>query len=186
MVSLRVAAFQNPAFADHKSEHVRSTDAVPKKRGPKTDVLEALLKRVDGLEKRLQDEKNPVSPTSSDKQADDFPSLQPNGRRNTIDVASINPCAAVDAHPAVSISLSPNQGYPNQMVGSGSLQGLPLPSESSQSSGSMLSEMILDTYFTRLHGKPFFILDESSTRQRYQLDQLPAHLSLAISAMTLR
>jgi hypothetical protein len=31
-------------------------DAVPKKRGPKTDVLEALLKRVDGLEKRLKDE----------------------------------------------------------------------------------------------------------------------------------
>lgn len=32
------------------------TDAVPKKRGPKTDVLEALLKRVDGLEKRLRSE----------------------------------------------------------------------------------------------------------------------------------
>lgn len=31
-------------------------DAVPKKRGPKTDVLEALLKRVDGLEKRLHSE----------------------------------------------------------------------------------------------------------------------------------
>jgi hypothetical protein len=30
---------------------------VPKKRGPKTDVLEALLKRVDGLERRLKDEK---------------------------------------------------------------------------------------------------------------------------------
>jgi hypothetical protein len=29
---------------------------VPKKRGPKTDVLEALLKRVDGLEKRLHTE----------------------------------------------------------------------------------------------------------------------------------
>jgi hypothetical protein len=32
------------------------SDAVPKKRGPKTDVLEALLKRVDGLEKRLHTE----------------------------------------------------------------------------------------------------------------------------------
>lgn len=29
---------------------------MPKKRGPKTDVLEALLKRVDGLEKRLVSE----------------------------------------------------------------------------------------------------------------------------------
>ena len=34
---------------------------MPKKRGPKTDVLEALLKRVDGLEKRLKDEKKPGS-----------------------------------------------------------------------------------------------------------------------------
>lgn len=39
------------------------TDAVPKKRGPKTDVLEALLKRVNGLEKRLKDENKPISPT---------------------------------------------------------------------------------------------------------------------------
>jgi len=37
-------------------------DAVPKKRGPKTDVLEALLKRVDGLEKKLRDEKKTHSP----------------------------------------------------------------------------------------------------------------------------
>lgn len=41
-----------------------STDAVPKKRGPKTDVLEALLKRVDGLEARLKDTKaEPETPT---------------------------------------------------------------------------------------------------------------------------
>lgn len=33
------------------------TDAIPKKRGPKTEVLEELLKRVSGLEKRLQEEK---------------------------------------------------------------------------------------------------------------------------------
>lgn len=40
-------------------------DAVPKKRGPKTDVLEALLKRVNGLEKRLKDEgKDPDEDTS--------------------------------------------------------------------------------------------------------------------------
>lgn len=33
----------------------RGLDAVPKKRGPKTDVLEALLKRVDGLEAKLKE-----------------------------------------------------------------------------------------------------------------------------------
>ena len=39
-------------------------DAVPKKRGPKTDVLEALLKRVDGLEKRLHSDDAPPTPTN--------------------------------------------------------------------------------------------------------------------------
>lgn len=46
-------------------------DAIPKKRGPKTDVLEALLKRVDGLEKRLQDEKR-----ASKDDADDAESIK--------------------------------------------------------------------------------------------------------------
>lgn len=42
------------------------TDAVPKKRGPKTDVLEALLKRVDGLEAKLREKgEDDGSPTSS-------------------------------------------------------------------------------------------------------------------------
>ena len=42
----------------HRVQYHANTppDAVPKKRGPKTDVLEALLKRVDGLEKRLHSE----------------------------------------------------------------------------------------------------------------------------------
>ena len=44
--------------------HISSgPDAVPKKRGPKTDVLEALLKRVDGLEAKLK-EKSAESPTT--------------------------------------------------------------------------------------------------------------------------
>ena len=43
------------------------TDAIPKKRGPKTDVLEALLKRVDGLEKRLRDEKKSTSPITDER-----------------------------------------------------------------------------------------------------------------------
>lgn len=42
-------------------------DAVPKKRGPKTDVLEALLKRVDGLEAKLKEKKErPTTPSSED------------------------------------------------------------------------------------------------------------------------
>lgn len=45
--------------------HFGVIDAVPKKRGPKTDVLEALLKRVDGLEAQLKEKKEqPTTPTT--------------------------------------------------------------------------------------------------------------------------
>jgi hypothetical protein len=55
--------------------HADSTpaDAVPKKRGPKTDVLEALLKRVDGLEARLKDKKTEAGSESPDNGADNAP-----------------------------------------------------------------------------------------------------------------
>ena len=41
-------------------------DAVPKKRGPKTDVLEALLKRVDGLEAKLKEKKTESTSSTSE------------------------------------------------------------------------------------------------------------------------
>lgn len=45
---------------------------------------------------------------------------------------------------------------------------------------------MLDAYFGRLHGKPYYILDEASTRQRHQLGHLPAPLSMAIYALASR
>jgi hypothetical protein len=48
-------------------------DAVPKKRGPKTDVLEALLKRVDGLEARLKDKKTDQEGETSESAVVDAP-----------------------------------------------------------------------------------------------------------------
>ncbi|KAJ5949678.1 hypothetical protein N7454_001262 [Penicillium verhagenii] len=161
-------------------------DAIPKKRGPKTDVLEALLKRVDGLEKRLQDEKNPISPTSPDKKPEEqlpLPLSQPNGRRNTIDTTStFSPYPSGDSRPSIATPLSQADQFPRPAGHASSLSF----SQPPHSQNGVLSEMLLDAYFTRLHGKPFFILDEPSTRQRHQINQLPAHLSMAISAMTLR
>jgi hypothetical protein len=53
---------------------------VPKKRGPKTDVLEALLKRVDGLEKRLHSEgKSDVLPDAESSTSQDT-----NGDSNSV------------------------------------------------------------------------------------------------------
>lgn len=59
-----------PSTVFTKTDSLRRIDAIPKKRGPKTDVLEALLKRVNGLEKRLKDEgKEPDETTEEIKVA---------------------------------------------------------------------------------------------------------------------
>ena len=47
-------------------------------------------------------------------------------------------------------------------------------------------DVLLDTFFTRCHGKPFHIIDEASIRQRIQLNQIPSYLVFAIYAVSSR
>ncbi|KAJ5542075.1 hypothetical protein N7535_004494 [Penicillium sp. DV-2018c] len=153
-------------------------DAVPKKRGPKTDVLEALLKRVDGLEKRLHDEKKPMSPTSPE--TPDEPASFPT-RRNTID-ASFSIYPPNERHSTLSNIPSQHTDLSARPTGhSTTFLQRPSPIQIGP-----LSEAILETYFARLHGKPFYILDEATTRQSHQLGQLPPCLAMAISAIAIR
>lgn len=72
-------------------------DAVPKKRGPKTDVLEALLKRVDGLERRLKDEKKSHSPNGEvgSVMADESLNGDSKAKRTPIDTTNIPDESAV-------------------------------------------------------------------------------------------
>lgn len=53
-------------------------------------------------------------------------------------------------------------------------------------SPTLAPDLLLDTYFARIHGKPYYILDESTTRQRLQANQLPGHLAYAIYAVSAR
>ncbi|KAF3760730.1 hypothetical protein M406DRAFT_48185 [Cryphonectria parasitica EP155] len=141
-------------------------DAVPKKRGPKTDVLEALLKRVDGLEAKLKEKKGqPATPTSESAPPEQVrqinlspPELR---RRRTRGRMRI-------------IILLPNGQMTNQDSSAHSPAGVVQP------------DVLLDTYFSRFHAKPFYILDESSVRQRLQLNQLPNYLVHAIYAVAAR
>lgn len=158
-------------------------DAVPKKRGPKTDVLEALLKRVDGLEKRLQDEKNPISPTSPGKRTEELPRSHSNSRRNTIDASSFESHDRTNNEPS---SLSAAVQRADLFMRPAGRRSLSDFSRAAPSRKGGLSETVLDLYFARLHGKPFYILDEPSVRKLHQRNELSAHLSLAILAMTLR
>ena len=74
-----------------------SSDAIPKKRGPKTDVLESLLKRVDGLEAQLREKNEQTSPTAAESTAQpptkDDDSTEPAQKRIAVEI-SIPPTAA--------------------------------------------------------------------------------------------
>ena len=139
-------------------------------------MLEALLKRVDGLEARLKDQKKDASPTeeSSPTTAEESTSgtgvlvaaapetetSEPRPKRPALDTTrAMDPSAEATAYSPIATS-EPAPG----------VQG----------------EALLDTYFTRFHAKPYHILDESSVRQRLQLNQLPDYLVHAVYAVAAR
>lgn len=155
-------------------------DAVPKKRGPKTDVLEALLKRVDGLEQQLKDQKKTDSswPTTEEATsltaacADETVSNVASSETSTASSEPKPKCPTVDTS-------RPNETSGESAVYSPTVAGAPSPP-------AVQADALLDTYFSRFHAKPFHILDESTVRQRLQLNQLPRYLVHAICAVAAR
>lgn len=139
-------------------------DAVPKKRGPKTDVLEALLKRVNGLEKRLKDEQKSQSPERERAESPDEPRGLASQNNQTLRQEPLS-------EPTLPLW---NQNMPTIM-----------PTEHVPEAAA-LTETLVDTYFTRLHNKPFYILDESATRLRLRDGRLPRFLVDTIHAVTIK
>ena len=142
-------------------------DAVPKKRGPKTDVLEALLKRVNGLERRLEDEKKPEVQNDAEDGEVSQPVQAEREKRGS---------ESSQEHPM------PNGKQREER------QLRPMYTEPvAQSPQSIaFTDALLDTYFARIHSKPYYILDESNTRQRLRDGQLPNFLINAIHAVSIR
>ncbi|OAQ99087.1 hypothetical protein LLEC1_02567 [Akanthomyces lecanii] len=146
-------------------------DAVPKKRGPKTDVLEALLKRVDGLEAKLK-EKNAEDGTDTGAESSEAPSAEPEeaGRSEAhgppakrIANAS-EKSAAGNAEPKFASSETASAVWPAAI-------DVTVPTKT-----------LINAYLTTAHGKPYFIVDESTVHQRMQLKQLPQYLVDAMCA----
>ncbi|PSR82469.1 fungal-specific transcription factor domain-domain-containing protein [Coniella lustricola] len=163
-------------------------DAVPKKRGPKTDVLEALLKRVDGLEAQLKEKKDqPPTPTT-----DSAPSLvaaaastpnRPAGTQSDDETGEKQtPAESTD----VKTQSTSAAAEASHVTESSELAVYTPSSNSAPSPAPIQPDLLLDTYFARFHAKPFYILDESSVRQRLQLNQLPNYLVHAIYAVAAR
>ncbi|KAK8120589.1 hypothetical protein PG999_004709 [Apiospora kogelbergensis] len=155
------------------------TDAVPKKRGPKTDVLEALLKRVDGLEQKLKDQKN----SDSSPTTEEAPAL---AATETISNAESTESAASVSASAADLSPKRQEAETSQAKETAGDSAVYSPPAESESSPGVQTNALLDTYFACFHAKPFYILDESSVRQRLQLNQLPIYLIHAIYAVAAR
>ncbi|EFY92986.1 hypothetical protein MAC_00769 [Metarhizium acridum CQMa 102] len=138
-------------------------DAVPKKRGPKTDVLEALLKRVDGLEAKLK-EKNTEGETPK---VGESVTVEAEEEEHT-DVAEPAPKRL-----ATEASKS-SEGDGLKTVTDHE------PTASDNPASPVERDAYLHTYFARFHGKPYYILDEASVRRRIQFNQLPDSVAFAI------
>lgn len=151
-------------------------------------MLEALLKRVNGLEKRLKDENKPD--TADELAIDDSASIAPDATESIAeDIATGN--TARQAAPQVE---QQQQQQPQQ---SETRNETPLPPiaarresyvvpADSQGINASFTETLIDTYFSRLHGKPYYILDEPATRQRWRDGQLPRYVTNAIHAATIK
>ncbi|KAK9774495.1 putative Fungal-specific transcription factor domain-containing protein [Seiridium cardinale] len=154
-------------------------DAVPKKRGPKTDVLEALLKRVDGLEQKLKESKKPEDSPNADE----------------LPLSATTEDGASEAAPSETQEDAPSTAEPkakrpplenSRVKDTAEDTAVYSPAVESEPSPGVQAEALLDTYFSRFHAKPYHILDESTVRQRLQLNQLPAYLIHAIYAVGAR
>ncbi|KAJ3578999.1 hypothetical protein NPX13_g1569 [Xylaria arbuscula] len=156
--------------------------AVPKKRGPKTDVLEALLKRVDGLEAQLKDQKKTQgsSPTAEEPVCTKTEAPENNTEAPASD--SLQPATTTTSEPRPKRAALDT----SRVSDSGSDTAMYSPAMTNESPPAIPSDALLDTYFTRFHARPYHILDEASVRHRLRTNQLPAYLVHAIYAVAAR
>jgi hypothetical protein len=150
-------------------------DAVPKKRGPKTDVLEALVKRIDGLEKKLKDEKKSNSPAEDSHNTNTEKQNAPQDPKLQLDTAIAADESAVYSPTPVRL-VKCISGKPHKLIWLAH----------SEPSPAVQQDLLLDTYFQRCHGNPYYILDEPSTRHKIQSSHIPSFLLQAIYAVSAR
>ena len=146
--------------------------------------MEALLKRVDGLEKRLHDENKPEG---SPGLCDDPVTLD---TTSPTDVQE--PTERPKSEPTEMSATSPAHDSPALLTPTESLYEYSAEprffdaNKRREQSLPNLTDIYIDTYFARVHGKPYHILDEGSIRQRCQTNQLPTFLLHSIYAVSAR
>ena len=134
-------------------------DAVPKKRGPKTEVLEELLKRIDGLEKRLGENDGAASGESPGRSSTSSVPSRKRSRTDPMDREPnniSNPSPPVDMPPPL---LSPDDRLIPQLV---------------------------DVFFERVNGKPYTLFHEGIFRQSWAAGRVPNYVLNTLFAVSVR
>lgn len=131
-------------------------DASPRKKGPNTEVLKQMLKRIDGLEKRLAEKESPQSQASpvEEHQA----TVLPGDIQNVEDQFEI-------WHPPQTPTLFNDQAIAQY---------------------NHSPPQILDAFFQNFNGNPYSFLQPSRTRRAVADHQLPPQLMNAIYANSVR
>ncbi|KAJ9413517.1 hypothetical protein QL093DRAFT_2072142 [Fusarium oxysporum] len=140
-------------------------DGVRKTRPRKKKPLEALIKRLDGLEAKLGGKgEDDVSLASSNL---------PGARKNE---PSQNSSLVTEVDELVAKRVTVNARASLRDMASLSLHA---PAARGLSPPPAQAEVLIDTYFVRFHGKPYYIVDESSIRQRLhrRIDDLQGSLA---------
>jgi hypothetical protein len=158
-------------------------------------VLEALLKRVDGLEKRLQDEnKSGTSPTNESTAALVEEVRNATAQAQQAQQAQLAAQAQAQAQtPKLKTTVGsstefnfnapPEQTYSPLEPRGHAVEMHPLPSQPPQSN---YEEAFFEAYLTHGHGKPYHIVDDGSIRQRYRQSKEATPLMLSIFAVGAR
>jgi len=138
---------------------LRLADAVPKKRGPKTEVLEELLKRIDGLEKRLGE--NDSGSGSGSKESPD---------------AEDSNMSSVATRGKEAMSPPPETG-PSPIVVSPALTA---------TTDQRLISRLVDIFFERVNGKPYTLFHEGVFRQDWADGRIPSYILDTVCAVSVR
>lgn len=131
---------------------------------------------MDGLERRLRDEKKSQSPKNESGSGGDqeSPNSDTKPKRPLLDtVVVLEDSAVYSPTPIRSARLSGRRKHELTHLSEPSPPGIQ-------------PDVLLDTYFTGCHGKPYHILEETTIRQRIQLDQIPQYLLFALYAVSSR
>ncbi|KAF3160461.1 hypothetical protein TWF788_003144 [Orbilia oligospora] len=151
-------------------------DAVPRKRGPKTELLEDLLRRIGHLEKRLEDGKGSGE---EDKTSDELAQAEANSHT----AALVTPPSATASHPT-----REEPGLKHEEENVIMEQELPelAPTPISVDMDANYVPHLVDVYFTRVNKKPHSYIHEKTFRGRIHDGSVPQHLLNAICATSIR